>query len=177
MPTTVVNLLTVDCDRITTLEPAIVFDCEVDGKLLKAKLTHLEDNGLQFIYHICFSDGHTASFVAPLEGGKWHNEGLASSYANAIKDDLNAFYGFRPSKPPICIRLKSDRGAFNVWVVPHVMKSLHYGVFYKGDYRFDVRKTGSWEANSLREPFFIDDEIAAIVCKNIEERMLQPQLF
>ncbi|MDQ3278213.1 MAG: hypothetical protein M3Q06_07795 [Bacteroidota bacterium] len=177
MPATVANLLTVDCENITSIVPAIVFECEVEGKKLKAKITHQEDNGLQFIYHISFSDGHAATFVSPMEGGQWYNEQLASPYARAIRDDLNAFYGFLPAKPPICVRLKSDREAFNVWVVPHVMKALHYSVFYKGDYRFDVRKTGGWEANSVRENSVIDREIAAIVCKNIEDRILQPQLF
>lgn len=177
MQTTVVDLLTVDCENITTIDPEIVFDCEVEGKKLKAKITHQEDNGLQFIYHIHFSDGHSASFVAPIEGGKWYDEKLASPYAKAIRNDLNAFCGFLPAKPPICVRLKSEKESFNVWVVPHVMKALHYGVFYKGDYRFDVRKINGWEANSVREGSVIDGEIAAIVCQNIEQRILQPQLF
>ena len=90
--------LSVSNDRITPIEPAIVFDCVVDGKKLKARITHQEDNGVQFIYHISFSDGHAATFVAPLEAGPWHNEDLASPYARAIRDDLDAFCGFSPQK-------------------------------------------------------------------------------
>lgn len=167
---------TVDCENIIRIDPAISFECQVHGKRLLANITHQEDNGLQFIYHISFSDGHAATFVAPIEGGKWYDEKLASPYAQAIKDDLNAFCGFLPAKPPVCIRLKSNREAFNVWIVPQV-KPLHYTVFYKGDYRFDVRKSGGWEANSVREGSIIDDEIAAIVCQNIDRRILQPTLF
>ncbi|HEV7334133.1 MAG TPA: hypothetical protein VGN63_24080 [Flavisolibacter sp.] len=177
MQSTVENLFTVDCENITRIDPAIEFECRIDTKKLTAKITHQEDNGFQFIYHISFSDGHAASFVAPIEGGKWYDEKLASPYAKAIKDDLNAFCGFLPAKPPVCIRLKSERESFNVWIVPHVMKPLHYSIFYKGDYRFDVRKGANWEANSVRDSSVIDGEIAAIVCQNIDRRILQPILF
>lgn len=177
MQTTVENLLTVDCEKITRIFPVIEFDCIVEGKRLSAKVTHQEDNGIHFIYHISFSDGYTASFVAPLEAGDWYDEKLASPYAKAIKDDLNTICGFLPSKPPFCIRLKSERASFNVWIVPHVRMALHYGIFYKGDYRFDVRKENNWEANSLRENSFIDGEIAALVCQNIDKRLVQPVLF
>lgn len=167
----------VSCDSITEISPAIEFETTVEGKRIKARITHQEDNGLQFIYHIAFSDGYTASFVAPLQGDRWHNEDFASPYAKAIRDDLNAICGFLPKKPPFCIRLKSDRGAFNVWAIPHVFKTHHYSVFYKGDYRFDLRKTKIWQAKSVRENIDIDQEIAALVCRNIEERILQPQLW
>ncbi|MBB1284304.1 hypothetical protein HRH25_07970 [Flavisolibacter sp. BT320] len=178
MQTTHEKRFTVECEYITPINPVIAFECQVDGKRLQAKITHQEDNGIQFIYHISFSDGHAATFVAPMEGGKWYDEKLASPHAKAIKDDLNAFFGFLPSKPPVCIRLKSNREAFNVWIVPQIRKSLHYNVFYKGDYRFDVRKgNNGWEANSVREGSFIDSEIAAIVCQNIDQRILQPELF
>jgi hypothetical protein len=163
--------MSVQCDNITRIEPAIVFECVVEGKNLKAKITHQEDNGLQFIYHITFSDGHKAAFVAPMEGGRWHDEKFASPYAKAIHDDLNAFCGFLPKKPAFCIRLKGEKEAFNVWIVPHIIKSNQYAVFFKGDYRFDVRKTKLWEAKSVREYSFIDREIANIVCRNIDERM------
>lgn len=177
MQPTFLSNLTVDCDNITPLVPVIEFDCVVDGKKLSAKITHHEDNGLQFIYHISFSDGYSASFVAPIQGGKWQDESLASPYAKAIADDLNAFCGFFPTKPPICIRLKSEKEAFNVWVVPHVFKAQQYSVFYKGDYRFDVRKLSIWEANTVRTYGDVNREIAALVCKNIEKRLLQLQLF
>jgi hypothetical protein len=169
--------LAVSCDKITPLEPAVPFDCVVDGKKLKATITHQEDNGIQFIYHISFSDGYTATFVAPLEAGSWHEEALASPYAMAIRDDLNAFCGFLPQKPPIAIRLKSHKEAFNVWVVPHIYTQHQYAVFYKGTYRFDLRNTKIWEAKSVREGHFIDEEIASLVCRNIEQRMMQPQLW
>lgn len=164
-------------ERITPIFPAIFFECEVDGKKLRAKITHQEDNGIQFIYHISFSDGYSATFVAPLEAGAWHDDALASPYAKAIKNDLNAFCGFHPQKPPFAIRLKSDKEAFNVWIVPHVTRRQHFAVFYKGEYRFDLRKAKQWEAKSVRDGSFIDQEIASIACKNIEQRILQPQLL
>ncbi len=163
------------CDAVTALNPAISFDCLVEGKKLKAKITHQEDNGLQFIYHISFSDGYSASFVAPLEAGAWHSNELSSPYAKALEEDLQAFCGFLPQKPPFAIRLKSEKETFNVWVVPHVFKSRHYTVFYKGEYRFDLRQAKQWEAKSVREGSIIDDEIALIVCRNIEQR--SPQLL
>jgi hypothetical protein len=166
--------LSVHCDKITPIEPAILFECTVEGKKLKAKITHQEDNGLQFIYHIAFSDGHKAAFVAPMEGGRWHDETLASPYAKAIHDDLNAVCGFLPRKPPFCIRLKSEKESFNVWVVPYITRENQYSVFYKGDYRFDVRKAKLWEAKSVRENSFIDQEIASIVCRNIDSRKMLP---
>jgi hypothetical protein len=169
--------LSVKCDTVTQLLPPIEFDCMVEGKKLKARITHQEDNGLQFIYHIAFSDGHSAAFVAPLEGGNWHSRDFASPYARAIQEDLHAFCGFVPTRPPFAIRLKSNKEAFNVWVVPHVAMSSHYAVFYKGDYQFDLRKTKQWEAKSVREISDINQEIALLVCKNIERRILQPQLF
>lgn len=169
--------LTVNCDTVTDILYAIEFTCVVEGKKLLASITHQEDNGVQFIYRIRFSDGHTASFVAPMQGGKWHHENFASPYAKAIQDDLNAVCGFLPGKPPFCIRLKGEKDAFNVWVVPHVYKPFHYAVFYKGDYQFDVRKTKVWEANSVRENSYINQEIAAIVCRNVEEKLGQPQLW
>lgn len=169
--------VSVSNDRITPIEPAIPFDCVVEGKKLKAKITHQEDNGVQFIYHVSFSDGHKATFVAPTEAGAWHNEALASPYTKVIMDDLNSFSGFLPQKPPFAIRLKSEREAFNVWVVPHVNRQRYYAVFYKGEYRFDLRKAKQWEAKSVRDGNFIDQEIASIVCKNIELRILQPQLL
>ena len=169
--------LSVSNERITPIEPAVFFDCVVDGKKMKAKITHQEDNGIQFIYHISFSNGYAAAFVAPLQAGPWHNEDLASPYAKAIHDDLNAFSGFLPQKPPVAVRLKSEKEAFNVWIVPHVTMRQHYAVFYKGEYRFDLRKTKVWEAKSVREESFIDQEIASIACQNIEKRILQPQLL
>jgi hypothetical protein len=171
MQSTTLSSLTVEGKNIRPLYPSISFDCVVEGKKIKAKITHQEDNSFQFIYHIAFSDGYAASFVAPLEGGKWHDESLASPYAKAIASDLNAFCGFLPSKPPFCIRLKSEKEAFNVWVVPHVYKTNRYAVYYKDDYRFDVRnKKGVWEASSVRTNSDIDGEIAALVCKNIDQR-------
>lgn len=169
--------LAVCCDAVTEIYPAIVFDCLVEGRRLTAKLTHQEDNGVQFIYRISFSDGHTASFVAPMQGGKWHNDAFSSPYAQAIRDDLDAICGFLPEKPPFCIRLKGEKDSFNVWVVPHVYKAFHYTVFYKGDYRFDLRKTEMWEAKSVREADAINQEIASIVCRNIELKLLQPEVL
>lgn len=169
--------VSVSNERITPIIPAIIFDCEVDGKKKRARITHLEDNGIQFIYHISFSDGHAATFVAPQEAGAWHDDALASPYAKAIRNDLNAFSGFLPQKPPFAIRLKSEKEAFNVWIVPHVTRRQHFAVFYKGNYRFDLRKTKQWEAKSVREGSFIDQEIASIACKNIEQRILQPVLL
>jgi hypothetical protein len=142
--------LTVSCDAVTEISPALEFDCLVEGKKLTARLTHQEDNGVQFIYRI---------------------------YAKAICDDLNAICGFLPAKPPVCIRLKGEKEPFNVWAVPHVYKPLHYTVFYKGYYRFDLRKTTVWEAKSVRENSSINGEIASLVCRNIEKRLLQPQLW
>jgi hypothetical protein len=169
--------VSVRCETVTPIIPAISFDCMVEGKKLKATITHQEDNGLQFIYHISFSDGYSATFVAPLEAGAWHEEGLASPYAKAIGLDLQAFCGFLPQKPPFAIRLKSERESFNIWVVPHVYKAGHYTIFYKGEYRFDLRRTKQWEAKSVRENNFIDDEIAAIICRNISQRSPQLQLL
>lgn len=170
MQISLLHQMSVRCDNITQLEPAIPFDCVVEGKKLRATVTHVEDNGQQFIYRIRFSDGHAASFVAPMEAGQWLNESLASPYARAIADDLNAFCGFMPPKPPFCIRLKSETEAFNVWVLPHVLRNGQYSVYYKGDYRFDVRKVKTWEAKSVRENSDINQEIASIVCRNIDER-------
>lgn len=170
MQTPFLSDFTVNCDAIKELFPPIDFYCVVEGKTLKASITHVEDNGLQFIYRIGFSDGHTASFVASMEGDKWHDDKFASPYAKAIHDDLNAFCGFSAKKPPFAIRLKSEKEAFNVWIVPHLFKAFHYTVFYKGDYRFDLRRTNGWEAQSVREASSIDHEIAALVCKNIEQR-------
>ena len=169
--------LTVSCDTITEISPAIEFETVVEGKRVKASITHQEDNGLQFIYRITFSDGYSASFVAPMQAGQWHNEELASPYAKAVRDDLNAICGFLPGKPAFCIRLKSEKEAFNVWIVPHVFKPRHYTVFYKGDYRFDLRKDKVWQAKSVRENSDINQEIAALVCRNIDERILQPELW
>lgn len=165
--------LSVKCENVLPLEREISFDCIVEGKKLTANITHQEDNGYQFIYHISFSDGHKGYFAAPLQAGTWHDEQLASPYANAIAADLNSFYGFLPKKPPFCIRLKSEKEAFNVWIVPHVIKDGLYAVFYKGRYRFDVRKNKTWEAKTVREGWLIDQEIAVLVCKNIEQRSKQ----
>lgn len=169
--------LTVNCDAVTKIFPAIEFECVMEGKSLVAKLTHQEDNGFQFIYHISFSDGHSASFVAPMQAGNWHQEDFASPYAKAIRDDLDAICGFLPARPPICIRLKGEKEPFNVWVVPHVYKAFHYSVFYKGDYQFDVRRAKVWEAKSVRDNSYINGEIASLVCRNIEKRLLQPELL
>lgn len=167
--------VTVNCDSVTEISPAIEFPCVVEGKRLMATLTHQEDNGLQFIYRVSFSDGHAASFVAPMQGGKWHDENFASPYAKAIEEDLDAICGFLPGRPPFCIRLRGEKGAFNVWIVPHVYKPFHYTVFYKGDYRFDLRKQTGWEANSVREGSSVNQEIASLVCRNIDEKLRQEQ--
>lgn len=173
MQATLLGNMTVHCDAITAIHPAIVFDCVVEEKRLKATLTHQEDNGIHFIYHISFSDGYTAAFVASMESDKWLDDAPFSKYALAIKDDLNAICGFLPKKPPFCIRLKNEKGeAFNVWIVPHVYKSCHYSIYYRGDYRFDVRKANTWEVRSVRDNRNINQEIAAMVCKNIDQRML-----
>lgn len=172
MQATLLSDMTVHCDNIIALDPVLRFACTVEGKTLQASITHQEDNGLQFIYHIVFSDGYAASFVASMESDKWLNDAVSSRYALAIKDDLNSICGFLPGKPPFCICLQSEKGAFNVWVVPHIYKTGHYSVFYKGDYRFDLRKAKSWEVRSVRDNSDINQQIAAIVCKNIEQRML-----
>jgi hypothetical protein len=173
MQATLLGNMTVCCDNIVTIHPAIEFDCVVEGKKCKARITHQEDNRLQFIYHITFSDGYAASFVASIESDKWLDDAVSSKYAIAIKDDLNAICGFAPKKPPFCIRLKNDKEeAFNVWVVPHGFKPFHYSVFYRGDYRFDVRKSKSWEVRSVRENSDVNQQIATIVCRNIDQRVM-----
>jgi hypothetical protein len=170
MPTTVLSQMAVHCESIVEVTPAIVFDCVVEGRKLKAKITHREDNGVQYIYHISFGDGYAATFVSSLEAGSWHSDHLSSPYAKAIHDDLNAFCGFVLHKPAFCIRLKDEKDAFNVWVVPSAFKASHYSVYYKGDYRFSLRKRKEWEVNTVRESGIIDHQIASIVCKNIEQR-------
>lgn len=169
--------LSVNCETVTRILPAVEFIATVEGKKLIANITHQEDNGVQFIYRISFSDGYAASFVANIQGGRWHNETLPSPYQKAIHDDLHAICGFSPKKPPFCIRLKSQEKVFNVWVVPHVCKPLHYSIFYKGDYQFDVRRAKEWEAKSVRENNVVNQEIASLVCRNIEQRLVQPQLL
>lgn len=173
MQTSLFCKLVVSAENLIELPLPIAFDCMVKGKKLKASITHLEKNTAHYIYHISFSDGHTASFVAPREGGKWHDERFASPYARAIADDLNALCGFLPVKPPFSIRLKNDREAFNVWVVPYNSRDGYYSIFYKGHHQFDLRKTNVWEAKEAGKNADYNQEIAAIACKNIEQRMLQ----
>lgn len=173
MQATLLSNMTVRCDRIVTVCPAIEFDCLIEGKKCRARITHIEDNGLQYIYHIGFSDGYSATFVASMESDKWLDDATSSKYALAIKDDLNAICGFSAKKPPFCIRLKNEKeDTFNVWIVPHGYKSYHYSVFYRGDYRFDVRKSKTWEARSVRENHDVNQQIAAIVCRNIDGHLV-----
>lgn len=164
-------------NTVIQISPAIEFTCRVEGKVMKATLTHEEENGYQVIYQISFCDGHTGTYFGSEEDGKWIESGKGpSEYAKAIDADLNAICGFDRSNPPFCISADYNKEVFNVWVVPSRFDKEKHSVHYQNDFRFYLyNKSGEWQPTTVeRHKGYINQNIAEIVKQNITLRSVNP---
>ena len=154
--------------HICELPQAIEFGCVVEGQALTARLTHAEDDFTQYLYHVQFSDGYKAVFMANWDLQKWVERGqrLPSSYALAISEDLFVINEFNPLYPPFCLSVQVQEEPVKVWAN---YKNESYHVFFKGAYRFFVHPfTGPWKAEAVNHPqSYIVDEIAAAVIQRL----------
>ncbi|HZH94314.1 MAG TPA: hypothetical protein VEY06_00455, partial [Flavisolibacter sp.] len=134
--------------------------------LLTAKLTHMEENPIHYVYHVTFSDGYeTAFFSIETEIG-WLDQRGRIEYARAIRDDLHAIIGFKPGDEIHCFQMTVGENSVSVWV--NGGKGNSYTVYYGGDYRFNLRKTDRWEYSSLRKGNTIDTRVVNEVVKRMD---------
>ena len=158
---------------LTFVSPAINFQCDVHGKKITANLIGEIDDPLYCCYRIKFSDGYQDNFYV-LTGGFVEGDvkDKSAAYAFAIKDDLRALDGFTHDKEIHCIRKMIDGSVTNVWIIEdNTDGEQTFRIFYKGDYRFEMKKEGSkWLAKTKRvvEPEMINDELAAEIGRLID---------
>lgn len=160
-------------NKVYPLTSSVPFDCIVKGKKLKAYLVAEEENGIQAIYHVSFSDGHKGVFYASDETPEWFEVGNKNSlYSKAIEEDLDAFSLFNRKKPPICLPVSAGENVFNLWVVPSPYDEPgeeKYSVHYNGDFRFNILKTeaGISFTTVERHKDYINQDIARIVKEHL----------
>jgi hypothetical protein len=153
----------VTANEICAVVPAINFPCFVDRQALTARLTHIEENSINTIYHISFSDGYTSRFLAGTydprgvwidlnpQLRKFPNTGL--QYAQAITPDLNALNGFSPQRDVYLVvtDLPNSKNV-NIWILQEYDEPYIYSIYYQNDYRFTLERNGTgWEAYSRRQ--------------------------
>lgn len=140
------NKLNVEADKpgLTAVVPTLDFDCIVDGETLKASITHIEDNPMQQVYHIRFSDGYKSVFHSDERRPNWFDQNRNQKYARAIINDLNALGFFGVDREVHCFNLPVEGSVTNVWVIED--EKDNYSVHHGNDFRFYIRRTGKgWE--------------------------------
>src|SRR5215203_3539517 len=103
--------------RVVELRPKISFPCTVNGKELTATITHTEYTGLQMLYRVQFSDGHSDAYL-PSDGEIKEDFGRTrtmDAYEEAIFDDLPIVKQLDKEDRYLKVRVGEEGGeSFNV---------------------------------------------------------------
>jgi hypothetical protein len=160
--------------RVVELRPQISFPCTVNGKDLTATLTHTEYTGLQMLYRVQFSDGHSHAYSP---GDEEVREGFGrtrtlDSYEEAVFEDLRVVHHLENGNWYINVRVCEEGGeGFNVWIKE---KNGHYSVYYKGQYQFTLRKRVGWEWGTMREKgYVVNGRLAKLLADYLDEQHLK----
>jgi|GEM_PF-5607154 len=160
--------------RIVELTPHISFPCLVNGEELTATVTHLENTGVQTLYHVRFSDGHQDAYVP---GDEQVREGFGRTrtldkYEEAVYEDLCVIQQVEKGYPFISVRVGEEGGeSFNVWIRE---KKGYYSVYYKGQYQFTLRKRERWESGTMRERgYVINGRLAKLLVNYLEQYVIK----
>ena len=157
--------------KLTEVVPHIRFDCIVNGKKLTASLTHLEDTEVLTLYHVSFSDGHQDAYL-PADADVRQRTGrprAREAYEASIYSDLSILQTFiKTNKKGVTnFRVYELRGeSFNVWLYE---QRGFYSVYYKGEYRFTLRKRLGWEVGTNGEKgVVINQQLASLISKQLD---------
>lgn len=135
--------------------PTIRFECQVSGKKLIAEVVTQVNNLTQFDFMARFSDGFEDIFQHDPTRGIWKAlRDKKSAYLRKIKDDLAALRFYQPNRHYLNFRHQVGQEPVNIWVFETLPEDGFkvYSVYYKGDYRFDMKKIfGVWYARSVRQ--------------------------
>jgi len=162
---------------VTSVFPPIEFPCIVRGQRLTAKLTHIEDHPINFVYHLSFSNGYKTSFYSIEDELGFFEEGRGySDYAKGVAGDLSCICGFRLDLELYSITMDESGENTNVWVKQDSEEKNKYSVYTPGDesdFRFYLIKTEGkgWIAGHPHPKAILtaaDDLLAAKVCKIID---------
>lgn len=164
-------------NSMTSVVPPIEFPCIVNGRKLSARLTHIEDNPVSFVYYVSFSDGYKTSFYSIEHELGFYEEGKGNSaYAKGIRGDLKSICGFRLDDELYCFPMDESGEGKNVWIKQDPDEREKYSVYtpsQESTYRFTVvRKDGKWLAGHINRKHILTDAdniLAANVCKFIDK--------
>ena len=154
--------------------PDISFPCKVNGKKMIARYLGEENHPEDTVFKFSFSDGHETSF----RRGEFYDwidttTGRGSLYLEGVYGDLPNMYGFAAGCTGSCFTVDKDHSFFNVFVFDVTRSNGDHikTVYYKGDYRFDLKLIGGvWKARTSRSievADMIDDEMATLVTQFI----------
>jgi hypothetical protein len=160
-------------ENLTDVVPPIEFPCIVKGRKLVARLTHIEDHPINFVYHVNFSDGYKSSFCSlEHEIGFYDENQSEKSYAAAIRNDLKSIVGFTLDREIYCIPMDQNSTGANVWIKRDLDDPKRFSVYNKGEYIFTVAKTDKgWHAGHVHPKETLTDftdALARDVCKYID---------
>lgn len=160
-------------NTIVPVTPNIEFECTVNGKELTATITHVEDNHVQRLLHVSFSDGHKDAYAAGDDGvdEQFGRTRELDIYEEAVWDDLAVIPGLEDGGgyTYVKVTVKKDGSAFNVWVRPK--EEGDYDVYYKGEYQFTLRKATGWQVSTKHEKgYVIDQELASLVSRHLDKQ-------
>jgi hypothetical protein len=170
-----VSIQKIMSENLTHIVPPIEFPCTVNGKRLTAKITHEEDNPINFVYHVSFSDGYKSSFHSIEHELGFYEDGKGNSdYVKGIRADLKCICGFSLDRELYCLTMDESGEGYNVWIKQDD-DSISYSIYsagLKNHFRFKVKKTDKGWIQAHPNPKHTltkaDDALAAKVCKLID---------
>lgn len=157
--------------------PPIKFECQVKGKELIAEVVANETDPGHFKFDTRFSDGFEDTFTLHEPTGLWKAiRDKEAAYLKKIKDDLSALVSYQIDRHYLSFRHVIAGKLTNIWVFETEWEdgSLIYTVYYRGDYRFEMKKVwGAWTAKTVRQqnPEQIDDQLVETIGKMIDDRI------
>lgn len=159
---------------ICKLASAIAFNAIVGDQELRAHITHAEEDGEKWSYHVAFADGYKGVFVVDKKRGLFFEKGQATqnTYAKAISTDLRIVYQFDPtSQLPFWLSVAVNGENKSVWV--KYERECHL-VFYDNELRFFLHPwSGRWVLEPMDLPnTIIHEEIRIAVLNRIGHSVL-----
>lgn len=164
--------------------PPIKFECQGSGKELVAEVIAQEIDPGHFDFNTRFSDGFEDTFIHERSGNWKAVRDKNGGYLERIKDDLSALLCYQVDRHYLSFPHKMGDEMINIWVFETQREdgymvyskggSKCYTIYYKGDYRFEMRKiAGAWYAKTVRyaNPEVIDETLVAIIGQMIDARI------
>ena len=148
----------------------IEFPVLLKDRKLTASVLWFEDNPVQYIYRISFSDGYEDTFCLTDEG-KIVGDNLNESkpYAHAIRSDIGNVIGLNTDNFYHIFQETIDGVKTNVWVIEKKDENnnTYFGVYYTNGYQFELRKVEDQWIYSTRSQA-PDSKIDTDVAKKVE---------